>query len=129
MAKLDQEQLLSIFHALKKEMKHYQKGNMKPRIDIEGKYDLWVGKEVTVLGKQKSDMYFGGLIIQSNYVGFYLMPIYTNPALKEEIASELLKTLKGKSCFHIKKEDKELMKQVKEALKIGYAWYKKQGWY
>lgn len=129
MAKLDQEQLLSIFHALKKEMKPYQKGNMKPRIDIEGKYDLWVEKEVTVLGKQKSDMYFGGLIIQSNYVGFYLMPIYTNPALKEEIAPELLKTLKGKSCFHMKKDDKELMKQVKKALKTGYAWYKKQGWY
>lgn len=129
MAKLTQEELLSIFGSLKKEMKPYQKGNMKPRIDIEGKYDLWVEKQVEVLGKKKDDMYFGGLIIQSNYVGLYLMPVYTNPELKDEIAPELLKTLKGKSCFHIKKDDKELMKQVKDALKIGYEWYKKQGWY
>ena len=42
MAKLTQDELLEIFDALKKEVKKYEKGNIKSRIDKEGKYDLWL---------------------------------------------------------------------------------------
>lgn len=129
MARLTQEELLDIFNALKKEMKPYEKGNMHPRIEIEGKYDLWVDKEIEVAGKKKDDVYFGGLIVQSNYVGFYFMPVYAEPELKEQLAPELVKCLKGKSCFHMKTSDKGMMKYVKEALKVGYKMYKEKGWY
>jgi hypothetical protein len=39
-----------------------------------------------------------------------------------------LKCLKGKSCFHIKKMDAEIFKQMEEALAKGYSKYKERGW-
>ncbi len=74
------------------------------------------------------DVYFVGLMVQKGYVGFYFMPVYANPGLKSELHPQLLKCLKGKSCFHIKKNDPELMEQVKQALEIGYEDFKKKGW-
>ena len=56
------------------------------------------------------------------------MPIYTDTSLKEVFDSELLATLKGKSCFHIKKLDKKLLSQIKKSLQIGFKLYKKRGW-
>ncbi|HLO71964.1 MAG TPA: hypothetical protein VK167_13890 [Flavipsychrobacter sp.] len=128
MAKLTQEELLAIFEAVKKEVKPYEKGTVKARIDIQGKYDLWSEKPVEAFGRKYPAMAFASVILQSGYVGFYFMPIYGSDKVKETIPPELLKTLKGKACFHIKTTDKELMKQIKQALKTGYDAYKKQGW-
>lgn len=36
MSQLTQQQLLEIFHVLKQELKPYEQGNVKARIDIEG---------------------------------------------------------------------------------------------
>lgn len=129
MAKITQNELLDIFNALKKELKPYQKGNLKPRIDIEGKYDLWVEKDVMVLGKPKKEIYFCGLIIQSSYVGFYFTPVYTDPSLKNDLAPDLVKCLKGKSCFHIKKINDTMIEDVRHALKVGIEFFKDKGWY
>jgi hypothetical protein len=56
------------------------------------------------------------------------MPIYGVPILKKVFKKELLSTLKGKACFHIKKLDKALISKIREALEIGYKFYKKNGW-
>lgn len=128
MAKLTQEELLAIFEAVKKEVKPYEKGTIKARIDIQGKYDLWSEKPVEAFGRKYPAMAFASVILQSGYVGFYFMPVYGSDKVKETIPPELLKTLKGKACFHIKTTDKDLMKQIKQALKSGYDAYKKQGW-
>lgn len=129
MAKLTQKELLDIFNALKTVVKPYEKGVLKPHIDIEGKYDLWAHKTATVQGKPRDEFSFVSLILQSNYVGFYFMPIYTNPPeVSPLIAPGLLQHLKGKSCFHIKKIDTNTLKEVKAAMKVGYEQYKKNGW-
>ena len=130
MAKLTQEQLLEIFNALKKEVKPYEKGAIKARIDIEGKYELWSERpKVFVHSKTRNEVSFAALILQRSYVGFYYMPVYTNTEeVRGKLAPGLLKHLKGKSCFHIKAIDEDLLKQVKEAMKIGYEEYKKNGW-
>src|SRR5690606_35578253 len=110
MAKLTQEELLNIFNALKKIVKPYEKGSIIAKFDIEGKYDLWSEKEVILNGKKRDEVAFTALIVQSGYVGFYFMPIYADPAgLHPKLGQKLLKTLKGKACFHIKSTDKELM--------------------
>ncbi len=41
---------------------------------------------------------------------------------------ELLKLLKGKSCFYIRDLSPEIVSQVEEALEIGFNLYKKWGW-
>ena len=92
------------------------------------RYDLWSFKDLEIAGRKRKEVYFAGLIIQSSYVGFYYMPIYTDVSLKDVFKPELLKLLKGKSCFHVKKLDKELESQIAFALEKGYKLYKKRGW-
>jgi len=41
---------------------------------------------------------------------------------------ELLSTLKGKSCFHIKDLNPVLLTQIRQTLKDGFDLYKKRGW-
>jgi len=130
MARLTQQQLLDIFNALRIEMKPYEQGNIKARIDIEGKYDLWSEKEgMVIMGKPRQEMSFATIIVQSNYVGFYYMPIYCNKeVIGPQLSAALMSTLKGKACFHIKAVDEEMIKDIRHAMKIGYAGYKKLGW-
>lgn len=73
-------------------------------------------------------MFFASLVVQSNYVGFYFMPVYTHPEMKKLIKPELMKLLKGKSCFHLKKTNNELLQQIKDTLKSGFEMYKKNEW-
>ena len=129
MAKLTQEDLLDIFNTLKTELKKYERGSLKARFDAEGKYDLWSEKElVDPRGKTRKEMAFASLVIQSNYLGFYFMPVYGSEKIKGALHPDLLKLLKGKACFHIKQVSPELLRQVGEALKMGYEGYKKLGW-
>lgn len=119
--------LKEVFDQVKPLIKKYEP-HLAARMDFDSRYELWSEKNVFFAGKQRDEVFFVGLIIQSNYVGFYYMPIYCDPTLKNKLKPELLKLLKGKSCFHLKTVDKVLMSQIKDALKIGFDFYKKQGW-
>jgi hypothetical protein len=121
------DDLLEIFHRLKELMMKYE-SPLTAKIDNEGRYDLWSIKDVVIDNRKKKEIYFAGLMIQKDYVGFYYMPIYSDVDLKGVFGQELLKRLKGKSCFHIKKLDEVLVKQIMEALEIGYSLYKDRGW-
>ncbi|WP_337867124.1 hypothetical protein [Ignavibacterium sp.] len=116
-----------VFAQIKKLMKKYEPP-LVARNDFESRYELWSEKEIEIDRRKRKEIYFGGLIIQSSYVGFYFMPVYTDTSLKEIFEPELLSTLKGKSCFHIKKLDKKLLSQIKKSLEAGFKLYKKRGW-
>ena len=122
-----QEKLVPIFKRLKMLLKKYE-GPFTSKFDLDSKYDLWSIKDIEIAGRKRKEVYFAGLIIQSNYVGFYFMPMYTDTNLQEVFDKQLLSTLKGKSCFHIRSIDKELEKQIEKALRLGYGLYKKRGW-
>jgi hypothetical protein len=119
--------LVAVFKGLKRLLKPYEKP-LVPKFDIEGRYDLWSVKDIVVEGRKKKEVFFAGLIIQSDYVGFYFMPVYADSRLSAFFKPELLRLLKGKSCFHIKALDANLEKAVSAALKKGFALYKKKGW-
>jgi len=121
------DDLLLIFNRLKKLLKKYEKP-LKPKYNEKGKYDLWSFKDLEIDGRKRKEVYFAGLIIQSNYVGFYFMPIYAETKLKDYFKPELLGLLKGKSCFHIRALDVKLEMQIAKALKLGWALYKKRKW-
>lgn len=116
-----------IFDQIKLLMKKFEKP-LVARSDYDSRYELWSEKEIEIGGRKRKDIFFAGLIIQSSYVGFYFMPIYTDTSLKDIFAPELLSTLKGKSCFHIKKLDKKILSQIKSSLDVGFNLYKKRGW-
>lgn len=98
------------------------------RMDIEGKYDLWSEKKIEAYGREYDAMSFATIIIQTGYVGFYYMPVYSNPAIGKSIHPTLMKLLKGKACFHIKALDADMEKHMKDALEKGYRCYKERGW-
>jgi hypothetical protein len=122
-----QEKLVPIFKKLKILLKKYD-NPLKPKFDLDSKYDLWSCKDLEIAGRKRKEVFFAGLIIQSSYVGFYFMPVYTDTKLKDVFKPELLSLLKGKSCFHIKELNHKLEKQIEDVLKIGFQLYKKRGW-
>lgn len=94
-----------------------------------GKYELTCKKAgIEVMGR-KDEVCFLYLLIKSNYVGFYFMPIYTNPEIATAIPAPFLKLLKGKSCFHIKKWDDTLPGQLASVVEIGRDTYRANGWW
>lgn len=118
---------LQIYRRLKALLKPYEKA-FSVRSDFEGRYELWSEKDLVVAGRPRKDIFFASLIIQSSYVGFYFMPVYADASLAEVFAPELLRLLKGKSCFHVKALDAGLERAVASALKKGFSLYRKRGW-
>jgi hypothetical protein len=118
---------LEIFKEIKKMLSKYEPP-LVATSNFESRYELVSKKEVVIAGRKKPEMYFGAAIIQSTYVGFYLMYPYCAPENLKKIPAELRKTLKGKSCFHITSLDATLKKQITDTLKLAFDFYKKQGW-
>mgnify|MGYP006865055686 CR=1 FL=1 len=122
-----QAKLVPIFDRLKVILKRYE-DPLKPKFDLDSKYDLWSFKDIEIAGRKRKEVYFAGLIIQSKWVGFYYMPIYTDTSLADVFTPELLKLLKGKSCFPVPELDAELDAQIAHALDLGYNPYVESGW-
>jgi len=120
-------ELKAIFDTLKPLLQSCQPP-LVPKTDEERCFDLWSLKPVVIDGRKKKESFFAGLIIQKDYVGFYYMPIYVETDLKTVFKPELLRLLKGKSCFHVQRLDEELPRQIEAALKVGYELYQQRGW-
>ncbi len=93
------------------------------------KYELYSKrKDMDVMGKKVNELYFSSIIIQKNFVGFYYFPLYVKPEIKNSLKPELLKLLKGKTCFHIMKPDGLIIEEIEKLLKSGLDYYKKMNW-
>lgn len=122
-----QPELTPIFEAIKKLLLPYKEGTMK-LISSPGQVVLISKKPVEILGRKKNELWFASALVQKGYVGFYYMPVYGDSRVKQLIKPELLKCLKGKSCFHIKRYDAEILSQIQDALGVGYTLWRKMGW-
>lgn len=99
--------------------------------NVSGKdsFELWAEGEFEAFGRKRKEIFFAGLIMQKAYVGFYFMPIYSDPeAMRKIFSPRLLKCLKGKSCFYIKDLDDDLKTDIKRALAEGFALYNQREW-
>ncbi len=123
-----QPKLVPIFKTLASLMEPFQKGSLEKKGGKDGQVSLVSREPVEIADKKIDDLFLAGALVQKGYVGFYYYPIYLEPAFKSELKPELLKCLKGKTCFHIKKMDDQLAGQIKEALQKGYELFKKKGW-
>ena len=119
--------LSAMFNQIRPLLARYQPP-LAARHDEPAYYDLWSEKELVIEGRKRKEVYFAGLMIHKDYVGFYFMPVYAEPEVKALFAPELLKLLKGKSCFHIKKLDDALLKHLEDALRKGFELYQQRGW-
>ena len=94
-------------------------------------FHLVVPKAVVIpgaYGGRPTEFCMASLVLQKGYVGFYFMPIYMNPALKQRVSPALLKLLKGKTCFHVKVLDAALISDIESALKLGTLCFRDRGW-
>lgn len=123
-----QPEMVIIFEQIKKLLLPYVKGSLELVGGNGGMLCLVSQKPVEIQGRKRDELWFAGILVQKGYVGFYYMPVYAQPEMKKVFKPELLKCLKGKSCFHIKKNDPIIMTQIKESLKLGYDMYRERGW-
>lgn len=57
------------------------------------------------------------------------MPVYADSEkMRKVFSKELLSMIQGKSCFHLKKMDDQLLKDIRYALSEGYKEYQQKGW-
>ncbi len=99
--------------------------NLEVRGQQADQYHLYGQKEVQLPHKVQQGMYFASVVNNKGFVGFYFFPIYTHPHEFKNLDPALLKCLKGKSCFHIKKDDAQLYQAIRAALAQGYDLYKR----
>lgn len=84
--------------------------------------------DTTHVMKNKKALWFGGVQVKKNYVSYHLMPVYLNPALLDDISTELKKRRQGKSCFNFKAIDPALFRELAELTKAGFEYYKREGY-
>lgn len=119
---------IEIFEKLKSIIKPFSAGQ-DVRTDNEKAFNVY-GKTPVVVGKKTIEgQYFASAIIQKNFVGFYFFPIYTHPdKFNSGDYPHLIKCLKGKSCFHIKKMDEAVFKEIEKILSNGARLYEQIEW-
>ena len=124
-----QPEMAALFLALKEILAPYNgRGTLQEKGSGDGQYHLYSFKKVEISGRKLDELYFASILVQKGYVGFYFFPIYCCPEIKPSLKPELLKCLKGKNCFHIKKNNDVILNQIKYALQLGFDTYKKNGW-
>jgi hypothetical protein len=123
-----QPELVEVFNEAKKVLSPFAKGNYIIKDDLPGNYSIYYGKPVETAGRAYPELPFAALLIQKGFVGFYFFPVYMDPSLKRKLPVDFARQLKGKSCFHLKKQNTELLRQLSETLKAGLELYRSKGW-
>ncbi len=119
---------VEIFQTIRASLQPYTANGFTAKVNSETNYELWSEKNVDIEGREKDAVFFASVRILKGHVGFYFMPVYVEEEIKAIFHPDLLKLLKGKSCFHIKKLDDVLMTQIDDALVAGFTLYKQKGW-
>ncbi len=117
----------TIHKKIKSVLTEFASANPQMRITKNGS-ELSAKNKITLGKKEINGMYFASVKIMKDFVGFYFFPVYCDPKLNAEIPANLKKCLKGKTCFHITKDDDEIYKSIKDLLNSGLKSFKKMGW-
>jgi len=75
----------------------------------------------------KKELFFGAVQLMKSYVGFYLMPIYMNPALAKGLSPELTRRRQGKSCFNFAQVDEAAFEELRKLTRAGFEDFQRQG--
>jgi len=124
-----QPELVPVFEKIRKMLMAYSKKRQFVLHEATyGQANLVSHKKVEIEGRSREELWFASALIQKGYVGFYFIPVNASSPLRQKISPELMKCLKGKACFHIKKDDPLLMKDIADALQLGYDAFVKLDW-
>jgi hypothetical protein len=84
--------------------------------DSHGGYSIDMAPE----GERNPTTWFAGVRRGKAYVSYYLMPVYVEPSLLDDVSPELRKRMQGKSCFNFRSVDEALMTELAELTRRGY---------
>ena len=71
-------------------------------------------------GARSPATYFGGARVGKRYVSYYLMPLYSDPSLADDLSPELRKRRQGKSCFNLSTVDEALLAELEALTRRGF---------
>lgn len=101
--------------------------SLRVRVDKEANFEV-CGTIEAMQGKKKVDgMYFASLVPKPKDIRWYFFPSYTHADRFENLSSEMQKMKKGKSCFHIKQLNDELISEIEEMVATGVTAYQEDG--
>lgn len=123
----------AVYLELEKQLKKHAPPFKASGGGVRGKksFQLTVPKPVAIpgaYGRKPTELMMAAAVLQKDFVGFYLMPFYLEPQMRKKISPAVLKLLKGKTCFHVKKLDDALRQGIAAALELGAKCYKERGW-
>lgn len=118
---------VEIFQTIRAVLQPYTISGFTAINNTETAFDLVTEKAIDMAGK-KDQIYFAGVKIEDNGVGFYFKPIADNEELKNLVSTELLALLDDGSCFYIKELDDSLLEKISETLAVGATYFKQQEW-
>ena len=81
--------------------------------------DKTYGVDMAPAPERDPTTWFGAVRRGKSYVSIYLMPVYVDPGLLDDVSPELRKRMQGKSCFNFKAVDEALFKELATLTKSG----------
>ena len=90
------------------------------RMHVTGAGTAMYGIDMAPEGERDPSTWFAGTRLGKRYVSYYLMPIYVQPSLLDDISPELRRRMQGKSCFNLTKVDEPLLAELEALTKKGY---------
>lgn len=75
-----------------------------------------------LMAPDNTPLFFGAAAVKKNYVSYYLMPVYMNPALLDGISDDLKRRMQGKSCFNFKRADEALFEELAALTRAAFEW-------
>ena len=108
-----------------------------PKMYVSADTDVWYGLDLAPEAERVPATWFGAARRGKAYVSYYLMPVYADPRLLNDVSPELKKRMQGKSCFNFTRVDEPLLEELTSLTGRGYErtagdaeWGKRQreGW-
>ena len=91
-----------------------------PKMYVSADSDVWYGLDLAPESERAPATWFGAVRRGKRYVSYYLMSVYGDPRLLDDVTPDLKKRMQGKSCFNFTREDDGLFAELAALTARGY---------
>jgi hypothetical protein len=91
------------------------------RMHVSADAPGYYGVDMAPEAERTPATWFAGTRLGKRYVSYYLMPIYVQPSLGDDLSPALQKRRQGKSCFNLTRVDEALLSELEALTARGYA--------
>jgi hypothetical protein len=91
-----------------------------PRMFVSGDGDTGYSLDLAAAEERSPATWFGAVRLGKSYVSYYLMPVYAQPSLLDDVSPELRRRMQGKSCFNFTRVDEALFIELTSLTKRGF---------